>query len=547
MHWPAFMWLMLLPIVSSPVVYIIGRLLQRTLEGEAARSGIPSVRLGRHPGRPWASNPVRWLGLLVLLATAWPFILAWRELSQGTVARFTYGMISLHFDGISLLLSAAVLFLGIMVSLFSGPYIGHEAGQEKYHALLNTMLGSMIGLGCAADLFNLWVWFETAAVASYMLVSYHAQSPSSLEAGVKYLVQNSVGSMLVLIGIGLVFAQVGTLDLSALKTLAATTVRGRVPLLASLSHAAIPLSGTDKLPLLVAGALFCVGFGVKIAIVPMHTWLPDAHSQAPSGISAVLSGVVIETGLVALLRALSAVAGSSLSWGPLLLVFGCVNMLVGNLLALRQTQIKRLLAFSSLSHVGYMLLGLGTALTFGELGGAQGGFFHLLTHTLMKGLAFLAAGGFLFALRISRGQQGPLVSDDLAGAARKYPLPALAFSIALLGLGGLPPFAGFMSKWQIFAAGFQTGNALMAAVVVFALLNSLLSFAYYAPLVNIMYRKAPSAVVIGGARVPPAMTVSMVILALSVLAFGVWPALASGLTVPAGRTLLDLFAGTGGM
>lgn len=547
MRWPAFLWLMLLPIVTSPVVYIIGRVLQRSLEGGAARGGIPTARLRRASAKPWASNPVRWLSLIVLLAAVWPFILAWHDLSQGTVARFTYGVISLRFDGISLLLAAAVLLLGIIVSLFSGPYIGREAGQEKYHALLNTMLGAMIGLGCAADLFNLWVWFETAAVASYMLVSYHSQEPSSLEAGVKYLVQNSVGSMLVLVGIGLVFAQVGTLDLSALKSLVQEMTHGGRPLLASLSPAALGLPGfADRFPLLVAGALFCVGFGVKIAIVPMHTWLPDAHSQAPSGISAILSGVVIETGLVALLRALSVVSGTSLGWGPLFLAFGCINMLVGNLLALRQTQVKRLLAFSSLSHVGYMLLGLGTAITFGQLGGARGGFFHLLTHTVMKGLAFLAAGSFLFVLRISRGAHGPLMTEDLAGAARRYPLAALAFSVALLGLGGLPPFAGFMSKWQIFAAGFQTGNALMAAVVVFALLNSLLSFAYYAPLVNIMYRRTPTAVVVSGAPMPAPMTISLVILVLLVLAFGVWPSLANGLTVPAARAMLGLFGSAGG-
>ncbi|HTP58329.1 MAG TPA: proton-conducting transporter membrane subunit, partial [Spirochaetia bacterium] len=226
------------------MVYIIGRVLQRSLEGSAARGGIPSARLSRASAKHWASNPVRWLSLMVLLAAAWPFVLAWRELSQGTIATFTYGVISLRFDGISLLLAAVVLFLGIIVSLFSGPYIGHEAGQEKYHALLNTMLGSMIGLGCAADLFNLWVWFETAAVASYMLVSYHAQQPSSLEAGVKYLVQNSVGSMLVLIGIGLVFAQVGTLDLSALKSLVSGMTHGGRPLLASLSAAPLALTGS---------------------------------------------------------------------------------------------------------------------------------------------------------------------------------------------------------------------------------------------------------------------------------------------------------------
>jgi len=530
MSWPPFLWLMLLPIVSSPFVYIVGRLLQRSLEGLEARGGIPATRLGIHPGRKWRSNPVRWVSLAVLLCTLVPLVLAGRELAQGKVAQFSYGIIALRFDGISLLLAAAVLSLGVLVSLFSGPYIGHEGGQEKYHALLNTMIGAMIGLGCASDLFNLWVWFETAAVASYMLVSYHAQQPSSLEAGVKYLVQNSVGSMLVLIGIGLVFAEAGTLDLPALKALAG----GAGP-------------GPGRLPLLAAGALFSVGFGVKIAIVPMHTWLPDAHSQAPSGISAVLSGVVIETGLVALLRALSVVSGASVSWGPLLLAFGCVNMLIGNLLALRQTQVKRLLAFSSLSHMGYMLLGLGTAITFRQLGGAQGGFFHLLTHAMMKGLAFLSAGAFLYVFRISRGQQGPLMAEDLAGAARKYPLSALAFSVALLGLGGLPPFAGFMSKWQIFAAGFSTGNALMAGLVVFALLNSLLSLAYYAPLVNVMYRREPSTAVRAGTRVPPAMAVAMIILILSVLAFGVWPALAAGVTAPAGQTVLDLFAGTGGM
>ncbi|MGA2764262.1 MAG: complex I subunit 5 family protein [Spirochaetia bacterium] len=527
MRWPFFVWLIALPVITSPLVYIIGRLLQRALEGSEARGAIPAALRAGHPGRTWKSNPVRWISFAVLLVTFGPFILAWRELAQGTVSQFTYGIISLRFDGISLLLAAAVLSLGLLVSLFSGPYIGHEGGQEKYHALLNTMVGAMIGLGCAGDLFNLWVWFETAAVASYMLVAYHTQQPHSLEAGVKYLVQNSVGSMLVLVGIGLVFSQAGTLDLPSLRGIAGGQLA--------------------RLPLLAAGALFSVGFGVKIAMVPMHTWLPDAHSQAPSGISAVLSGVVIETGLVALLRALSVLSGASMSWGPLLLAFGCVNMLVGNLLALRQTQVKRLLAFSSLSHVGYMLIGLGTAITFRQLDGAQGGLFHVLTHAMMKGLAFLAAGGLLFALHLSRGKQGPLMADDLAGAARRYPLTALALSVALLGLGGLPPFAGFMSKWQIFAAGFRTGNALMAAVVVFALLNSLLSLAYYAPLVNLMYRREPSAAVSAGGRVPVAMAIPLVILVIAILAFGVWPALANGLTVPAGRTVLDLFAGTGGM
>jgi formate hydrogenlyase subunit 3/multisubunit Na+/H+ antiporter MnhD subunit len=286
---------------------------------------------------------------------------------------------------------------------------------------------------------------------------------------------------------------------------------------------------------------------VKIAMVPMHTWLPDAHSQAPSGISALLSGVVIETGVVALLRALAVVAGITSVWGALLLGFGAVNMIVGNLLALRQTQVKRLLAFSSLTHVGYMLLGLGFALSFAQPEGAQGGAFHLLTHAAMKGLAFLAAGSLLYALRISKGDHGPLETADLAGAGRRYPVIALAFTIALLSLAGLPPLGGFMSKWQIFAAGARAANPIAMVLVIFGVLNSLLSFGYYAPLVSVMYRTTSSAVVAGGGRVPVGMTIPLVLLAIVVVVLGVWPALANGLTVPAGQVVLAIFSRQGGM
>jgi proton-translocating NADH-quinone oxidoreductase chain N len=516
--WPAWIWMVALPIVTSPFVYLLGRLFQRARDASDLRK----------PRSPWRANPVRWISLAVLLAACVPFVASWREMAAGGPMEFTVGVVSLKFDGISLLLSAVVLVLGVLVSIFSGPYIGRESGQEKYHALLNAMIGAMLGLGCAADLFNLWVWFETAAIASYMLVAYHSDRPTSLEAGMKYLVQNSVGSMLVLIGIGLVFSQTGTLNLAHLRAVIAT-------------------GGASRPLLLASGALFLVGFGVKVALVPMHTWLPDAHSQAPSGISAMLSGVVIETGIVALVRALSAITDVSTAWGPLLLGFGAVNMIVGNLLALRQTQVKRLLAFSSLTHVGYMLLGLGFAVSFGQAEGAQGGVFHLVTHAAMKGLAFLAAGSFLFALRMARGDHGPLETADLAGAARRYPLAALALTIALLGLGGLPPLAGFMSKWQIFASGVRTGNPVAICLVIFAILNSLLSLGYYAPLVGMMYRNAPSGMVTSGARIPAAMKVPLVALVVVVVAFGVWPTLANGLTIPAGHVVLAIFAGQGGM
>jgi NADH:ubiquinone oxidoreductase subunit 2 (subunit N) len=216
-------------------------------------------------------------------------------------------------------------------------------------------------------------------------------------------------------------------------------------------------------------------------------------------------------------------------------------MLAGNLLALRQTQVKRLLAFSSLAHVGYMLLGLGIAVYAGQAAGAEGSFFHLVNHGLMKGLAFLAAGALLYVLHIARGSHNPLTTADLVGAAKRYPLPALALSIAVLGLGGLPPLAGFMSKWQIFVAGFQTQNAVIAALVMFAALNSVLSLGYYVPLVNAMYRQQPSAAVQGGKPMPVTMTIPLVLLALAIIVIGVWPAILQWLTGPAGAALLAAF------
>jgi proton-translocating NADH-quinone oxidoreductase chain N len=380
-------------------------------------------------------------------------------------------------------------------------------------------MGLMIGLACASDLFNLWVWFEGMAVSSYLLVAFYREQPASLEAGMKYLVQSATGSALALFGIALALSQTGTLDIAAMR--------------AAVSP---PAAQTARWLMLAAGALFVTGFGVKAALVPLHTWLPDAHSQAPSGISAMLSGVVIEAGLVAMLRALSA-TGYPLSWGMLLLVFGAANILYGNLLALRQTQLKRMLAYSSLSHVGYMLLGLGISLYSGSTAGAQGAFFHLFNHMLMKGLAFLAAGALIYALYLQNGSHRSLALSDLAGAGRRYPLVGLALSIAVLGLGGLPPLAGFMSKWQIFAAGFETHNAWIMALVVFAALNSALSLGYYAPLVNTLFREKASAEVQAGKGLPLALSLPLALLALAVIVLGFAPGLLDGATASAAQAL----------
>jgi formate hydrogenlyase subunit 3/multisubunit Na+/H+ antiporter MnhD subunit len=290
-----------------------------------------------------------------------------------------------------------------------------------------------------------------------------------------------------------------------------------------------------------AAALIIVGFGIKAALVPLHTWLPDAHSQAPSGISAMLSGIVIEAGLVAMLRTLSVLAQTHFPSGIILLVFGCVNILAGNLLALRQVEVKRMLAYSSIAQVGYMLVGFGVAILSSSYVAAAGGFFHMLTHAMMKGLAFLAAGAFLYVLHIGKGEHTALVLDDLNGAAKKYPVVAFLLSLALLGLGGLPPLAGFMSKWQILVATAGVNSTLMICIVIFVALNSVLSLAYYVPVINRLYRLNISETAAAGRSISWIMVLPMVILAVGIVVIGVWPSLANFLTFNAAASLMYPF------
>lgn len=510
---PPFVWLILWLILSAPFVYLIGR--------------IDILTRARRNLAWWLSMlciAVAWIGFGRALVDFYEST----DLELVSSATWTLGAITMRFDGLSMLLAALVLTLTTVIVLYTGPYIGKEEGSEKHYALLLLLCGAIIGLGSAGDLFNLWMWFEAMAITSYPLVVFYSQDRLSLEAGVKYMVQSSAGSAFILLGIALVLLSAGTLDVLEVR-------------------AAIAAAESGVALWVTAGVLFVIGFGIKIALVPLHTWLPDAHSQAPSGISAILSGVVIEAGLIALLRSLSALAGAAEAWGEILISLGLFNIVIGNLMALRQRQVKRLLAYSSIAHVGYMVLGLGVALYVGTAAGAQAGFFHLLSHGLMKGLAFLAAGALLFGIQHHLGEASAeghpsLEIDDLSGAARRYPVIALALSLGLMSLGGLPPLVGFMSKWQIMVAGAQAQDTVILIVLIIAALNSVLSLAYYAPLINRLYRREQTAVVANGRAIPLAMSLPIAALAVAIIILGVLPMLAGWLTIPAAADLLSAFA-----
>lgn len=498
-----FLWIVILPLIASPVIYLAGRLVVRN-------GGTPMI--------------ARLLAILTMAVETGLLVIASSYVLNNYGVKFSIGEVRLEFDGVSIILAGIAVVLGLLVMVYSTRYMRGENGEEKFYALLSMMIGTIIGLCCTRDLFNLWVWFEAMAISSYMLVAFYRSQPASLEAGVKYLVQSATGSVMVLLGIALVFGKTGALDFASIQSVLLTYAEGEKTAL-----------------LLCAGGLFLVGFGVKTALVPLHTWLPDAHSQAPSGISAMLSGVVIEAGMVAMLRSVGVLNTLTLDWGPIILGFAALNLLVGNFMALRQTQVKRLLAYSSISHMGYILLGIGFAVTFSNQDGATGAFFHLLNHGMMKGLAFLGVGALLFSLHISREDHGPLVVEDLNGASKRYPITVFCLSVGLLALGGLPPFSGLWSKWQIFVSGFETQNPWAIGLVIFAALNSVLSLAYYAPLVNRMYRKEPSEIVTKGNPIDWRLAVPLVILAAGVIVIGFYPALVTPLTQAAGSDLLRMF------
>ena len=460
-----------------------------------------------------------WTGLTAFAFTFLAFGSAAALQAGGTSGRFfLFGQVPLEAGGLAYFLTLVATGLGMAVALYSISYLREEPGLERYYPLLLLMSAGIVGIGFAADLFSLFVFFELMAIASYGLVAYDVRDWEPLEAGMKYIVMSGTGSLVALLGISLLYFFSGTMDLNQLRIEVAA---GRIPLVAS----------APAIGLLIAG------FGLKSAIVPLHTWLPDAHSAAPSGISAMLSGIVIEAGLLTLVKSLGAFVGPGaaplVSFGLLLALLAVLTMTVGNLLALHQKDLKRMLAFSSVAQVGYILLGFGLAFEYGVRSGMEGGLFHLLNHAMMKGGAFLAAGLFLW-------YAGTRDLDRLAGIGRAAPLVGASFAVFVLGLAGVPPMSGFLSKLIIAKAGLDAGGILPLLFVVALAANSVLSLAYYVPAMNrIVFAESRHPV----RRVPRTMQIPIVALAIGTILFGLFPEIPLEAVSSATDALVRLFGG----
>jgi multicomponent Na+:H+ antiporter subunit D len=306
-------------------------------------------------------------------------------------------------------------------------------------------VAGMNGLVLTTDLFNLYVFLEVAAIASYALVAF-SQKQDGVEAAFKYLMLSAVATTGILLASAFIYLMNGTLQIEALGDLVRTNME---PGLVSLCL-----------------AFFLMGFGVKAALVPFHAWLPDAHPSAPAPISAMLSGVLIKvSGVYALVRVVYNILGLPPAVGQAMIGLGVLSMVVGALLALGQHDFKRMLAYSSISQIGYIIAGLGLGTPLGILGGL----FHLFNHATFKGLLFLDAGSTEYAT-------GTRDLTKLGGITRKLPVTGLTTTIGTFSIAGVPPFNGFWSKFFIILALAEAGMTWAAVV---AVATSVLTLGYF--------------------------------------------------------------------
>jgi len=398
----------------------------------------------------------------------------------------------IYVDSLSIFLSLLFIGIGFLSSLFSVGYI--EERKPEFYPLLLSLVTGMVGVVFAGDLFTLFVFWEMMSIASYLLVAFRYSSWEAVEASFKYLIMSAAGASAILFGMSLLYGMAGTLEIAKLANVLGTAAAAGE----SWSYLAI--------------ALLITGFGVNAAMAPFHSWLPDAHPAAPSPISAMLSGVVIKTGVYAMFRIILGVFPPTLfDWRLALAVLAILTMTVGNLLALMQEDIKRLLAFSSIAHIGYIVFGLSIATVLG----VAGGLFHVLNHALMKALLFLGAGAFIHAAKTRN-------IDELAGIGKKLPFSAVCFAIGAFSLAGIPGLNVFWSEFTIVTAALSVGQVYiyLAAIMI---INILVSVAYYMRLIQSIFLKEPSEKLQHLHAVGVSMKTPLLVLAVAAIVIGVYP------------------------
>jgi len=387
--------------------------------------------------------------------------------------------IYLVLDGLSLLLLIIINMIGLISLIFSISYMRRFTNRPLYYTLFLLMIAGMNGVVMGGDLFNIYVFLEVAAIASYSLVAFGTEA-DELEASFKYQVMGTVASAFILLGIIIIYSITGTLNLADI---------GRV-----LKDEVI------EAPIILTGVLFLVGFGLKGAMMPFHAWLPDAHPSAPAPISAMLSGVLIKAiGIYTLVRIMFNVVGVIPMFSTIMLYISAISMTAGAFLAFAQWDFKRLLAYSSISQMGYVMLGIWLMTPLGILGGL----FHMLNHSVFKSLLFLNSGAVVYGT-------GSRQLKRLGGLNQKMPVTSSTSLIASMSIAGIPPFNGFWSKLIIIMACIQSRHFFLAGL---AVVVSVMTLVYYLKVQRYAFWGELQQTLKDIREVPFAMCFSMILLA----------------------------------
>lgn len=366
----------------------------------------------------------------------------------------------LRVDALGALFGATAAVLWLLALVYSAGYManGHRLG--RYYSFFMLCLGWTMGVAYAGNLLTFLIFYELFSIMTYPLV-VHEETPAAMAAGLKYIVYILIGGSFVLLGV------VATFFLAGTQTL---TVGGLLD------------SGMDRITLLVTFWCFMVGFGVKAAIVPLHGWVPDAHPAAPAPFSAVLSGVMVAAGTFGIIRVFHYVFGArliaELGVAPVLAGLAAVTVIFAAILAVNQDNLKRRLAYSTISQMGYVTLGI--ALLGSEA--VTGSLVHIANHAFMKGTLFLCAGLLIKRAGIHR-------VSEMAGVAKRLPVTMAAFAVATLGMIGMPPLAGFVSKWYLGLGMLEVDEPLYLIVL---LAGALMAAVYLLPIVYVAYFGEPA-------------------------------------------------------
>ena len=402
-----------------------------------------------------------------------------------------------------------VTAIAALVMVAARESVAHEVPEHliaRFYAALMLAFAGLAGIVATGDVFNVFVFLEISSLASYGLISM-GRDRRALTSAFDYLVMGTIGATFILIGIGFLYMMTGTLNMQDLAT--------RLP------------EVWDTRTVRAGFAFLAVGIGLKLAMFPLHLWLPNAYTYAPSVVTAFLAATATKVAVYVLLRFMLDMFGIDFSLGrmPLeyiLLPVGVLGILSASLVAIYQVEVKRLLAYSSIAQIGYMVLGIGLASTTG----VTGAILHLFNHALMKGALFLALAGVAYRL-------GSTTLRDLAGLGRRMPWTMFAIVVGGLSLVGVPATVGFISKWYLVLAALEQGLWPVALLI---LLGSLMAVIYVWKLVEAAYLTEPQGDV-AVREAPLSLLVPLWLLVIANVYFGIHTEVSVGLAREAATAL----------